>query len=262
MNMKKIVLTLTVFVFFIASTHVFISCKQSGKKCDTTQTAMTEPINVLTDQEKAEGWILMFDGQTFNGWRGYNKPAFPDSGWDIIEGTLHCIGSGMGEAGGKGGDIIYDKKFKDFELSLQWKISEGGNSGIFYLAQELPGKPIWASAPEMQVLDNNKHIDGRDSIHCAGALYDLIGVSKDAVKPVGEWNDVKIIVYQGTVEHWLNGKKLFQYHLWTPEWKAMVAKSKFPGYNPNWVDVAQEGYIGLQDHGNDVWYRNIKIKPL
>jgi hypothetical protein len=260
--MKKIILAALGIGFFIAGTQFFTSCKPSGKGTDTTQVAMVEQNNILTDQEKADGWVLMFDGQTTAGWRGYSKPAFPDSGWIVVDGTLHCIGSGMGEAGGKGGDIIFDQKFGNFELNLQWKISEGGNSGIFYLAQELPGKAIWASAPEMQVLDNLKHIDGRDSIHCAGSLYDLIGVPKDIVKPVGEWNDAKIIVYQGTVEHWLNGKKLLQYHLWTPEWKAMVAKSKFPSYNPDWVNVAQEGFIGLQDHGNDVWYRNIKIKKL
>lgn len=206
--------------------------------------------------------ISLFDGKTPGLWRGYNKDHFP-TGWEAVNGTLHCKGSGRGEAGSKeGGDIIYPEKFQNFELSLEWKISDGGNSGIFYLAQESPEKTIWQTAPEMQVLDNIKHPDGRDEIHCAGSLYDLIGVAKDIVKPVGEWNQAKILVYKGLVEHWLNGQKVVTYHLWTPDWNAMVAKSKFPTYNPNWADVAQEGYIGLQDHGDDVWFRNIKIKKL
>lgn len=218
--------------------------------------------NTLTEQEVKDGWQLLFDGNSPGQWRGYNKDHFP-AGWVVVDSTLHCIGSGRGEAGSKeGGDIIFPEKFQNFELNLEWKISEGGNSGIFYLAQEIPDKAIWQTAPEMQVLDNLKHPDGRDEIHCAGALYDMIGVAKDKVKPVGEWNQVKILVYKGLVEHWLNGEKVVEYHLWTPEWNEMVAKSKFPQYNPDWANVAQEGYIGLQDHGDDVWYRNIKIKKL
>jgi adenosylhomocysteinase len=138
----------------------------------------------------------------------------------------------------------------------------GGNSGIFYLAQESPDLTIWQTAPEMQVLDNTTHPDGREGLHSAGALYDMIGVEQDKVKPVGEWNQVKILVFKGLVEHWLNGEKVVSYHLWTPEWYEMVANSKFPKYNPNWAEVAQEGYIGLQDHGDDVWYKNIKLKKL
>lgn len=218
--------------------------------------------NTLTKAEIKEGWVLLFDGTSSNGWRGYNKQEFP-AGWQAVDGTLYCKASGRGEAGGiEGGDIIFDKKFSNFELSLEWKISEGGNSGIFYLAQEVDTLPIYATAPEMQVLDNEKHIDGRDSIHCAGALYDLIPVAKDLPKPVGEWNQAKILVFKGTVEHWLNGKKLFEYHLWTDQWNKMIEKSKFPAFNPNWAQVAQEGYIGLQDHGDDVWFRNIKIREL
>lgn len=218
--------------------------------------------NTLSQAETKEGWMLLFDGENPGNWRGYNKDYFPN-GWQIVDGTLQCIGSGRGEAGSlEGGDIIYNEKFQNFELQLEWKISDGGNSGIFYLAQELPDKTIWQTAPEMQVLDNLKHPDGRDGMHSAGALYDLIGVAADKVKPVGEWNQVKILIYKGLVEHWLNGEKVVSYHLWTPAWNEMVANSKFPQYNPDWANVAQEGYIGLQDHGDDVWYRNIKIRKL
>lgn len=252
--------------FFLAIVAIaFIACKNtgtSGTDQSKTDTSMVAVPNTLSPEDSAAGWILLFDGQTPGKWRGYNKDHFP-TGWEVKDGTLFLKGSGRGEAGAQeGGDIIFPEKFQNFELNLEWKISEGGNSGIFYLAQESADKTIWQTAPEMQVLDNLKHPDGRDTIHCAGALYDLIGVAKDKVKPVGEWNQVKLLVYKGLVEHWLNGEKVVEYHLWTPEWDAMVAKSKFPQYNKDWNKVAQEGYIGLQDHGDDVWYRNIRIKKM
>ncbi len=219
--------------------------------------------NVLTKKEKKEGWVLMFDGKTTEGWRSYNKEAFPEKGWVVEEGTLHVIGSSRGEAGG-GGDLLYDKKFRNFELSLEWKVSEGGNSGIFYLAQEIPNEPVWKSAPEMQILDNDKHPDaklGVDGNRAAGSLYDLIPGDMKAVKPAGEWNQVKVLVYKGTVVHYVNGKQVLEYHLWTEDWKKMVLNSKFKDYE--WfLNTAEEGYIVLQDHGDDVWFRNIKIREM
>jgi hypothetical protein len=218
--------------------------------------------NQLTKKEKADGWVLLFDGTTDNGWRGNNRPDFP-GGWEIIDGTLHCKGSGEGEAGSKdGGDILYDKKFSNFRLKLEWKISEGGNSGIFYLGQEVDGWPIWKTAPEMQVLDNERHPDaraGKQGNRMAGSLYDLVPANPQNAKPAGEWNSVEIEVYKGSVWHRQNGETVVEYHLWTDDWKEMVAKSKFPGLNPDWVNVAKEGIIALQDHGDDVWFRNIKI---
>jgi len=244
-------------IFLIVMAITMASC--GGQRQQAEEKA---PDNTLTETEIAEGWILLFDGETPGNWRGYNKDYFPN-GWVIENGTLRCIGTGRGEAGGReGGDIIFDEKFSNFELSLEWKISPGGNSGIFYLAQERPDMTIWQTAPEMQVLDNTGHIDGRNEIHSAGSLYDLIGVPQDKVRPVGEWNHSKLIVFRGTVEHWLNGEMVVQYHLWTPRWNQMVAESKFPQYNPNWADVAQEGFVGLQDHGDDVWYKNIKLRRL
>jgi hypothetical protein len=222
--------------------------------------------NQLSKEEIAEGWELLFDGKTTDGWRNYGKATFPN-GWIIEDEALLCIGSGRGEAGAKeGGDIIYDKKFSNFHLKIEWKISEGGNSGIFYLGQETPDYDyIWKTAPELQVLDNEKHPDsflGVDGNRKAGSLYDLIPANPQNTKPAGEWNQVEIISYKGTIIHKMNGKTVVEYHLWTPAWEEMVAGSKFPELNATWADVASEGYIGLQDHGDDVWFRNIKIKEL
>ena len=264
-----------VFVL-IALVFLFSSCNTSNKKAGNKVTSKDSlksaaccdkgAMNTLTDAEKAQDWILMFDGKTSDGWRGYNKKAFP-TGWKIEDGTLKCQASGRGEAGGiDGGDIIYDtKKFSNFDLKLEWKISEGGNSGIFYLAREVEGWEIYRTAPEMQVLDNDRHIDsnlGKDGNRKAGSLYDLIPAKPQNTKPAGQWNSVEILCYQGTVVHKQNGETVLEYHLWTPEWNALVKGSKFPALNPDWAKVAKEGFIGLQDHGGDVWFRNLKIRPL
>jgi alpha-3'-ketoglucosidase len=209
-----------------------------------------------------QGLVSIFDGKTATGWRGYNKPAFPEKGWEVVDGTLHCVGSGAGEAGGSGGDIIYDRKLSNFELSLEWKISPGGNSGIFILGQEIPNTPIYESAPEMQILDNERHPDaklGANGNRMAGSLYDLIPAVPQNTKPAGEWNKIDIICYQGTVVFNQNGANVVEFHLWTDAWKNMCANSKFKDW-PMFVNTAKEGYIGLQDHGNDVWFRNIKLK--
>lgn len=228
------------------------SCGSKGKKAEQAKPA-------------DDGWKVLFDGTSTAGWRGYDTTAFPSKGWNIEDGALHCIGSGAGEAGGAGGgDIIYDKKFSNFELSLEWKISEGGNSGIFFLAQEIPDTAIYKSAPEMQILDNEKHPDAQLGVNGnrkAGSLYDLLPANPQNTKPVGEWNQVGILCYQGTVVFKQNGANVVEFHLWTDDWKKMVANSKFKNW-PMFVNPAKEGYIGLQDHGNDVWFRNIKIKEM
>jgi hypothetical protein len=236
--------------------------KEKGKE-EVVAIATADKPNTLSKKELENGWMLMFNGLTPDGWRSYNGESFPEQGWEVVDGTLHVIGSGRGEAGG-GGDILFDRKFSNFELSLEWKVSEGGNSGIFYLAQEIPGEPVWKNAPEMQILDNEKHPDaklGKDGNRAAGALYDLIPGKAEAVKPAGEWNKVKVMVYKGTVVHTVNGENVLEYHLWTDDWKAMVAESKFKEYE-HFVNPASEGYIVLQDHGDDVWFRNIKIREL
>ncbi len=242
-----------------------VSCKSTQNISKSGAKAEVAAINELSASEKADGWVLLFDGKTSEGWRGVNKDYFP-SGWAIVDGTLHCKGSGKGEAGAHdGGDVLYDKEFSNFILKLEWKISEGGNSGIFYLGQEVEGWPIWKTAPEMQVLDNAKHPDsflGKDGNRKAGSLYDLIPAKPQNAKPAGEWNSVEIVVYKGTVVHKMNGEIVLEYHLWTDDWDKLVSGSKFPGLNPDWHKVAEKGYVAVQDHGDDVWYRNIKIKEL
>jgi hypothetical protein len=258
----------------LAGSIVFaVSCQSGQKKAaestekekSATAAPATPELNKLTAEEASAGWVLLFDGTTSNGWRGYNKKDFP-KGWEVVDGTLHCIGTGTGEAGAEnGGDIIYDKKFKNFQLKLEWKIQEGGNSGIFYLGQEVPEWPIYKTAPEMQILDNERHPDamlGKDGNRQAGSLYDLIPAKPQNAKPAGQWNEVEIICYKGTVVHKQNGVAVVEYHLWTDDWKKLVKDSKFPNLNEKWADVATEGYIAFQDHGDNVWFRNVKIKEM
>lgn len=261
--------------FILLFSFLFLIASCGGKK-EAKEEAVTEEEevemeemaapNTLTQAEKDDDWKLLFDGETSNGWRGYGKEHFPVA-WEIVDGTLHMQGSGRGEAGAEdGGDILYDQPFTNFHLKLEWKISEGGNSGIFYLGQETPDFDfIWKTAPEMQVLDNKKHPDamlGKDGNRQAGSLYDLIPAKPQNARPVGEWNAIELIVYNGTVVHKQNGETVVEYHLWTPEWEELVAGSKFPGLNENWAKVAKTGYFGLQDHGDDAWFRSIKIREL
>jgi hypothetical protein len=238
-----------IILSFVLVITLATSCKSKGK--------------AVKEETKGDGWVSLFDGKTTTGWRGYNKPTFPEKGWEVVDGTLHCIESGTGEAG-NGGDIIYDKKFKNFELSLEWKIGVGGNSGIFILAQEIPDEPIYKSAPEMQILDNDKHPDAKLGVNgnrMAGSLYDLIPAVPQNTKPAGEWNQAGILCYDGTIVFKSNGANVVEFHLWTEDWKKMIAESKFKDWE--WfLNPAHEGYIGLQDHGSDVWFRNIKIKEM
>jgi len=237
------------------------------KQLENAQCCVKGPVNQLTDAEKAQDWKLLFDGTTPTGWRGYNKKNFP-AAWTVEDGTLRCKSETIrGEAGkSDGGDIIYSGQlFSNFDLRLEWKVANGGNSGIFYLGKEVADWPLYKSALEMQILDNDRNPDsfrGKNGNRKAGSLYDLIPANPQNARPAGEWNSIEIICDQGKIVHRQNGVLILQYELWTPEWKALVSKSKFPGLNPDWENIAREGLIGLQDHGSDVWFRNIKIKVL
>ncbi|MFC4698941.1 DUF1080 domain-containing protein [Glaciecola siphonariae] len=226
--------------------------------------------NMLSPQEAADGFVLLFDGLNLEGWRGFNQDSVP-SIWVVEDGTLHMIGeSNMSEEQkANRADIIYDQQFSDFILKLEWKISENGNSGIFYLGQESSDSAqydyIWKTAPEMQILDNNGHPDankGKNGNRQAGSLYDLVPANPQNAAPVGQWNQVEIHVQDRKVKHIQNGAVVVEYEMDTPQWEAMIKDSKFPGLNANWAKVPNSGFIGLQDHSDPVWFRNIKVKPL
>ncbi len=223
----------------------------------------SQKANTLTSKEKKEGWKLLFDGQSFDGWRQCNGTAMP-SNWEIEDESMKVfLGEGKKEGQGANGDIIFeDAKFKNFELSIDWKASPKANSGIFYYVQEVPGKPIYFAAPEVQVLDNKDATDNKIDSHLAGSLYDMIACDPATVNPAGEWNTVVIKVKDGKATHIMNGKEVLSYTLWTPEWDELIQNSKFKSF-PGFTDgIAKEGYIGLQDHGYTVWFRNIKIREL
>lgn len=196
-------------------------------------------------------WTVLFDGERVIGLRGYKEVGFPNS-WEIVDGTLKTIP-------GYGVDLISVDIYNNFELELEWKVPDGGNSGIFYFATE-EGDYIWQSAPEMQVLDNKKHSDGKNTLTSAGALYAMIAPTKSVVNPVGEFNQVRIKVKDNHVEHWLNGTKVVKYEYQSDAMWDLVAKSKF-NTMPLFAK-ASEGHIGIQgDHG-EIWYRNIRIRKL
>lgn len=222
--------------------------------------SMAQKNNTLTKQEKKEGWILLFNGKDFNGWHKYNsKEMAPE--W-VIEEEAMKVPQGKKAGNGSGADVIFDKKFSNFELSLDWKVEKQGNSGIFYYVQQIEGQPVYYAAPEIQVLDNEFASDRIEPSHRAGSLYDMIAAEPQNAKPFGEWNNIVIRVKDGHVTHTQNGVKVVEYDLWGPQWKELVAKSKFKTW-PGFVDgPAKEGYIGLQDHGWATWFRNIKIKEL
>ncbi len=217
--------------------------------------------NKLTEKEKKDGWVLLFDGKNFDGWRKCNSSQMA-ANWEINEEAMK-VKRGEKAGHGQGGDILFgNKKFSNFELSIDWKIEKEGNSGIFYYVQEFEGKPIYYAAPEIQVLDNWNASDNKLTNHLAGSLYDMLPALPQNAKPAGEWNTIVVRVKDGHVEHIQNGVKVVEYTLWTPEWYELVAKSKFkdwPGFKEG---PAKEGYIGLQDHGYDCWFRNIKIREL
>jgi len=210
------------------------------------------PQNFLTAEERTAGWRLLFDGKTTTGWRGYKKDHFPNQGWKVIDDCIVRVGPG-------GGDICTVQQFGNFELKLEWRICAGGNSGIFYRVDEQYGWP-WESGPEMQVLDNAEHADGRNPKTSAGSNYALHAPVRDVTEPVGFFNQVRIVADGPHVEYWLNDVKIVEYELKSPEWEQLVAESKFRDM-PHHGRI-KKGHIVLQDHGDKVWYRNIEIRRL
>lgn len=254
----------------ILATGLWLASCQSpsgGEKpvADSGSTAPTSAIdtsaNLLTDAEKAAGWTLLFDGQSKTGWHVYQGKS-DGSAWKVENGTLmldprekkdwQTVG---------GGDLITDSTFENYHLSLEWKISPKGNSGIIFGIQDKPKyEHSWHTGMEMQVLDNAGHADAGNPKHRAGDLYDLISCSTETVKPAGEWNRAEIKIDKGKLDLYLNGTNVVSTTLWDDDWKKRVSGSKFR----EWTDFAtfKSGHIGLQDHGDPVWFRNIRIRKL
>jgi len=243
---KNIFMTLTLLVAILIASPVF-----------------SQKANKLTKKEKKEGWVLLFNGKNFDGWRQCNGTEMP-ANWVIEDDAMKVLlGEGKKPGQGSGGDILYPgKKFKNFEFSIDWKASKAANSGIFYYVREVPGKPIYYAAPEIQVLDNKDATDNKIDSHLAGSLYDLLPADPATVNPAGEWNTCVIKVVDGKATVSMNGTEVVTYTHWTPEWDEMVANSKFKRF-PGWTEgIAKEGYVGMQDHGYPVWFRNVKIREL
>ena len=216
--------------------------------------AADAPDNTLTAREKADGWQLLFDGKTTAGWHGYNQSSFPD-GWAVRDGALTRVG-------GPTVDIVTDKEYANFDLQFDWKIAPKGNSGLFFHVVESPTlKSTYFSGPEYQLIDNEGHPDGKNGPdRWAGANYALHAPTRNTANPVGQWNHSRLVVDNGHVEHWLNGVKVLEFNRNSDDFRAHVAAGKFrntPGFG-----TAGRGRILLQDHGDAVAYRSIKIRAL
>jgi hypothetical protein len=254
-----------ILVAVFLSLVIFSACGDGGQK---KMNEANQP-NILTKAEKADGWILLFDGQSFKGWHGLGREEFPSELWKIEDGSIKRASKSelppMQEGQpGPGGDIISDQTWQDFELTFEWKISSGSNSGVKYnVSEELSmsrGSGHSALGWEYQVLDDANHEGDLNGNQLSGALYDMFAPVVKVVKPAGEWNTAKIAFIGKHGEHWLNGEKVVEYDMDTPRFEKAFDASKFakiPGFREK-----KNGHIVLQDHGGAVWYRNIKIKPV
>lgn len=213
-------------------------------------TTITAQMPMLTAHEKSEGWKLLFDGKSLAGWRSY-KSEKPPTGWRASNGELI--------RDGEGGDLMTADQYGDFDLRFEWKVTENGNSGVIYriaTTEEFP----WQTGPEYQILHNAGHRDGKNPITSAASNYAVNPPSRDVTKPVGEWNEGRLVARGNVIEHWLNGVKVVEYEIGSPDWEARVKASKFAKLKD--YGRIKRGYIALQDHGDVVTYRNIKIRPL
>ena len=249
--MKKCIALLSIFLLVAAG------CKEKGKESPSET-----PDKAMAESQMENDWIVLFDGSSFEGWKGYNQDEVPDA-WKLEDGAMVFYPPAE-KPEGANYNLVTTDTYGDFVLSLEWRIGEGGNSGVFWGVAELEkfGQP-YQSGPEIQVLDNEKHPDARNgTTHQAGALYDMVAPSEDVTRPVGEWNTMELTIdYAGASgKVVLNGTEIVSFPLGDQAWDAMVADSKFAGWEG--FGAYPNGKIGLQDHGDPVAYRNIKIKPL
>lgn len=273
MNKSKILAVLGVGI--LASTVVGCSIFEKTEK-DASVPAYKElslpKVNIKSFKKNLKGAYVIFDGTSLEGWRGYNKDHVP-SKWSIDNGTLRFNPTPAGVDSPEGGDLIFAADLKNFELEFEWNVAKGANSGVFYLAKEIEGQPIYISAPEFQILDNKNHPDakmGVDGNRKAASLYDMIPAKPQNAFPYGEWNMGKIVVNNGTVSHYQNDEKVVEYEVRTDEWTQLLDVSKFSkekwplAYHllNNVGGKTKSGVIGFQDHGDDVRFRNITVKVL
>lgn len=255
----------------ISHARWFIAALVSATQLGAQAAAPTHP-NELTAQERAAGWRLLFDGKTLAGWRGLGYDSVPTAHWVVVEGTIKKIASGKvptlpdGQPL-QGGDLMTVDSFADFELSWEWKVTPGANSGVKYNVSEalsVREAPNHAALGfEYQVLDDDLHPDGKLPTHRAGALYDLVAPNDQKhLKPVGEWNQSRVIFRGNHGEHWLNGARVLVFELGTPQMDSALAASKFRSMS--WFGARRPGggHIVLQDHGDEVYFRSIKVRPL
>lgn len=237
----------------VAAALLLAAC--GGARTRATAQPTATP-NTLAEAERRAGWTLLFDGRTLDGWRAYNG-AGPATGWAVEDGAI-VLAQPRGAS-----DIVTTRQFGDFELALEWRVRPDGppaNSGIFFRAEEKAGEPIYYSAPEMQVLDDARHPDGRSLLTSAGAAYGLYPAPRGIAKAPGEWNSVRLVVKGKKVEHWLNGQQVVAYEIDGADWTARVRASKFAAW-PRYAR-AMRGHIGLQEHGSWVAFRNIRVREL
>ncbi|MBS1543323.1 MAG: DUF1080 domain-containing protein [Bacteroidetes bacterium] len=243
----------------IAVLTTLLACQKSAKNDDQNSEAV---MNMLTDEEKASGWELLFDGKTLNGWKRYNHDTIGPL-WSVRDSAIMCNGEGLGEGSkAAAGSLMTIKQYSNFELTLEWKLSPKGNSGILYHVVEKPElKHDYESGPECQILDDPAYVGQINDAQRAGSNYDMYPAAADRkVNPPGQWNSVRIIYNNGHVEHWLNGQKVVEFQEGTQDYQERFKKSKWVDY-PQW-NQSNTGSISLQDHGAPVYFRNIKIKVL
>lgn len=281
------------FITIIVFSGLLLSCannkRSKSAKSSSDSTAQSKPAETVdpdlkfsySDHPEADlsklsknddGAYILFDGSSLEGWRGYNKDSVPKQ-WAIEDHTLKFSKPSKRADDDDRGDLIFAHEFQNFEFEFEWKISEGGNSGVFYLAKEVEGEPIYISSPEYQVLDNERHPDakmGEDGNRKSASLYDMIPAKPQNSNPAGEWNKGKIVVEDGKITHYQNGEAVVEYEVWTDDWIDLLQKSKFSEKEwplafellKNIGGENKSGVVGFQDHGDEVWFRNITLKPL
>ncbi len=243
-------------LFVLVLGVLMVSACTSPAKNNVSKTLEDSGSSVQPD---SAGWVSLFDGKTTSGWHTYGKSGMGKA-WKVADGVLF-LDTTKQEGKLDGGDIVTDKEYENFHLKLEWKIAKNGNSGIIFLVNEdTAHESVWHTGPEMQVLDNNGHPDAKITKHRAGDLYDLISASKETARPVGEWNEAEIIVNNGQLDFFLNAVNVVSTPMWQDQWKALIAGSKFKDMKQ--FGTYKKGKIALQDHGDMVWYRNIRIKEL